>query len=792
MKKLLAGLFVFGAITMATQAHALTLSDALSQIQNLKNEIILLRASLKGSAFDPTKSSIEIYPPYEMTKTSVIAGIKVNSVGTAETGSLLKLYYGTTPHPTTTSVTVNLSPAIASIYQYKLTSLDCDTKYYYYGSIGSSYSPDGTFTTAHCDSWVNTGVPVISYPAAASVTSSGVTFVGSITSSISPVTDWGVCYKKSGQSYGCLPGSGSINGSFGLPVYGLTPSTVYYYYIYANNSASRVTSSEGTFTTTAVETAPVENNTPSYSSSIPKVAIHTAPPGLTSTTAAVGGVITSYGSTSGISERGACYGLTSTPTNCVPAYLVQGPNDMFATKFAGLTPDTTYYYRIYVKYASGTVYSTNGTFKTLAGSAGLTPVNGEWSSWTNSGSCVGGYQTQVHSCTNPAPSNGGLACLGLTTQQVSCSAGLPNLVAGKVENLLSSYPVSTVAVPSIVAFTSTITNSGTSATTGTLYHHFELAMGLNGSGSINSFPISSTSLASNGGNTKVNYSTNLTTAGNYSARFCADQASSSNKTGYITESNENDNCGNWTNFVVSDNSNLTPSITVLSPNGNEVYTAGQQITVKWKTENFPSSYYISIEMMDDISKIDYKDNGRSLRTLNDGEALFTIPVDDWDGTKLIGGKRYKIGMWSGMNEGYPNLSADWSDNLFTINPLTVTCPANVASVTCPPYQTEAVKDANGCIVKFQCTSESNLKNATVTGQNDASTVSTTPINRTLRWGMRGDDVKRLQEFLGIYADGIFGRGTMLAVKAWQAKNGLRADGIFGYNSRIKSGLSNIN
>jgi len=49
----------------------------------------------------------------------------------------------------------------------------------------------------------------------------------------------------------------------------------------------------------------------------------------------------------------------------------------------------------------------------------------------------------------------------------------------------------------------------------------------------------------------------------------------------------------------------------------------------------------------------------------------------------------------------------------------------------------------------------------------------------LKKGTRGNEVKELQEFLGIGADGIFGPGTEAAVKKWQAANGLTADGIVG-------------
>lgn len=49
----------------------------------------------------------------------------------------------------------------------------------------------------------------------------------------------------------------------------------------------------------------------------------------------------------------------------------------------------------------------------------------------------------------------------------------------------------------------------------------------------------------------------------------------------------------------------------------------------------------------------------------------------------------------------------------------------------------------------------------------------------LRRGSRGDSVKKLQEKLGISADGKFGPGTEQAVKDYQRKNSLKVDGIAG-------------
>jgi putative chitinase len=57
--------------------------------------------------------------------------------------------------------------------------------------------------------------------------------------------------------------------------------------------------------------------------------------------------------------------------------------------------------------------------------------------------------------------------------------------------------------------------------------------------------------------------------------------------------------------------------------------------------------------------------------------------------------------------------------------------------------------------------------------------------RTLRKGMKGDDVAKMQKALGIGADGDFGFGTQTAVKKWQKLNGLVADGIVGPATQAK-------
>ncbi|MCP4933496.1 MAG: peptidoglycan-binding protein [bacterium] len=58
----------------------------------------------------------------------------------------------------------------------------------------------------------------------------------------------------------------------------------------------------------------------------------------------------------------------------------------------------------------------------------------------------------------------------------------------------------------------------------------------------------------------------------------------------------------------------------------------------------------------------------------------------------------------------------------------------------------------------------------------------------VRKGSRGSTVKKLQNMLGLDADGKFGPGTEKAVKAWQSDNGIEADGMVGVKTLAAMGL----
>ena len=68
---------------------------------------------------------------------------------------------------------------------------------------------------------------------------------------------------------------------------------------------------------------------------------------------------------------------------------------------------------------------------------------------------------------------------------------------------------------------------------------------------------------------------------------------------------------------------------------------------------------------------------------------------------------------------------------------------------------------------------------------DGTIADVVETRRSLKRGRKGDAIKELQQFLNIDDDGIFGKGTEAAVKAWQKENGLEVDGIIGPKSAAK-------
>jgi hypothetical protein len=101
-----------------------------------------------------------------------------------------------------------------------------------------------------------------------------------------------------------------------------------------------------------------------------------------------------------------------------------------------------------------------------------------------------------------------------------------------------------------------------------------------------------------------------------------------------------------------------PAIQVTSPNGGEVYTAGQQVKVMWVSCNVSSNATLTLN--DQVHSIGYSlINGTS----NDGSEIVTLPIPStMPGMSF--GNYYKVTIGT---PGIPVGPHDDSDNLFTIN-----------------------------------------------------------------------------------------------------------------------------
>ena len=122
-------------------------------------------------------------------------------------------------------------------------------------------------------------------------------------------------------------------------------------------------------------------NTSGWSNWSDGISVNTIPtvasPGVTSvtsTSAILRATVASLGIPAAISARGTCWGTSANPTtNC----LAEGgtTSGIFTQTRTGFTPGTTYYYRGYATNATGTGYSTNGSFTTAVNLTIVSPGN---------------------------------------------------------------------------------------------------------------------------------------------------------------------------------------------------------------------------------------------------------------------------------------------------------------------------------------------------------------------------------------------------------------------------------
>jgi hypothetical protein len=206
---------------------------------------------------------------------------------------------------------------------------------------GSSTGKDATFTTS--------SAPAVVTGNAASVAPTSATLTGSVTPN-GLATTWWFDYGTS-ASYGSKTsshsaGSGTSASSVSLGVTSLKVATTYHYRLVAQNTSGRTYGSDGTFTTVsapAVQTGGTQNVGPD----IAFVTGSLDTRGRSTTWRFDYGTSTKYGKATSWKSAGSKAGAQSV-----------------TTMLTGLSPATTYHYRLVAKSDAGTTYGTDATFTT--------------------------------------------------------------------------------------------------------------------------------------------------------------------------------------------------------------------------------------------------------------------------------------------------------------------------------------------------------------------------------------------------------------------------------------------
>ncbi len=212
------------------------------------------------------------------------------------------------------------------------------------------------------------------------------------------------------------------------------------------------------------------------------------------------------------------------------------------------------------------------------------------------------------------------------------------------------------------------------------------------------------------------------------------------------------------------NINSIPSIKVLSPNGGEIYQAGEPIPIKWKTCNIGSDKKIRIQMnlykstvsnytIPMIGQTPFEGTYINNWTPNDGEEITRLDIDNFPAHEPFRyGNDFKVYIQAqDMNNNAVLIADDYSDNLFSIR-------------------------------------KGDIKNEEIDYPKDCKPNIFT---KTLRFGNRNEQVEVLQIILNDqgYLDdslvtGYFGSKTRTALRMFQKDMGVLVTGYTGSTSRI--------
>ena len=281
-----------------------------------------------------------------ITSTTAVSGGNVFTYGGASiTGR--GFCWSTTANPTLSNSLTSDGTGTGS-YVSNLTGLLPGTTYhvraYAANSAGTAYGSDLTFTTA-------AALATLTTTAITSITQLTAISGGNITSNGGgTITTSGICWATTSNptTAGSKTTDGTVTGSFISNLTGLTSGTLYHVRAYATNGAGTAYGNDLSFTTASATLAILTTATVTS---------------IDLTTAVSGGNITSDGNGS-ITDRGACWATTASPTISDNKISNGAGTGSFTSNLSGLLAGTTYYVRAYATNSAGTAYGNQFSFNT--------------------------------------------------------------------------------------------------------------------------------------------------------------------------------------------------------------------------------------------------------------------------------------------------------------------------------------------------------------------------------------------------------------------------------------------
>jgi uncharacterized protein (TIGR02145 family) len=282
---------------------------------------------------------------YSITSNTANSGGVINSDGGSSITSR-GIVWGTSAGSSTYSVT---SGTGVGTFTSAMTGLTSGVTYYVRAyatnSLGTKYGSEISFNTSQAVATLAATTTVSSIGSASAVSGGNITYNGGAAVTVSGIV-WSTTSTPT-IALSTKTTNGAASGTYTSNITGLTPGTLYYVRSYATNSVGTSYGAQASFTTL---------NTPTISATASATSI-------TSSTATIGGAITSDGGAA-ITSRGVVYG-TSSGSATYSATNGTGTGT-YTISLTGLTPATTYFARSFASNSVGTVYGTETNFTTIA------------------------------------------------------------------------------------------------------------------------------------------------------------------------------------------------------------------------------------------------------------------------------------------------------------------------------------------------------------------------------------------------------------------------------------------